>query len=815
MPASGSGGAAARLYVSVEANVGKAVAGLRTADAQFGKTAASAKAMDAAVSRSTATARGASVAYTGMGTAAASTTRKTNASTAATARSSRVTKSYAADAAAARGATTGLGLGATAAQGGMVALAYGLGKSIKAAADFDSQMRNVNSIAGLSEAKFQSLKKSVLDMAGPTAQAPETLAAGMYQLVSSGFNASESLRVMKASAIAATAGLTDAETATTAIAGALNAYQLKASDAQAVSDTLFTTVDKGVLTFQDLAQGLGPVLPFATKLGVDLKQVGAMLSILTIKGVPAAEAMTYTRGAMAQLVKPTTALKKELKELGVASGAELIQKTGSFQAALEALYVSVGKNDRKFAQLFPDIRGLSAAFAVTGKGADDAKQMLKDFNVEAGRTQRVFKEQSKGAGFTWKQLSADVKQAAVDVGQTFEPAVKKGGQALHNLFQVTHKNKNTIGSAFKSVQNFAASSFLGPAGRIASQANDVKKLAGAVGSLGGKKPKVSVDVDTGRAKKQVRDLRDIVQGTNVRPKVTITADNSDAKKKVNDTKKAIDLLPFSKKTGLKVDASQAKSGAAQARSALDSIPSSKTVTVHIRNVSGGGKKRAMGGRVGIAESTTLVGERGPELVSLPQGSMVHTAASTRRILSDEGIRGYAGGGRTKKKKLSKSERIARNNERIDRRSRVLDLRAEKKQVGQDDVSRAKTGLTVAERHLREAKKVRGRDRAEAIARAQLEVAQAQKDIADAEKAAAEKAQDELLQATQEQTQAIQAQTQAMEEMKKELAERNRVTTATHNINTAELNNAFVAWMSNQLGGRIGESTRTLSPKAVY
>jgi len=52
-----------------------------------------------------------------------------------------------------------------------------------------------------------------------------------------------------------------------------------------------------------------------------------------------------------------------------------------------------------------------------------------------------------------------------------------------------------------------------------------------------------------------------------------------------------------------------------------------------KNVVSGGSKRAIGGP---AEGLTLVGERGPELVSLPRGSYVHTAGKTRSMLSESG-----------------------------------------------------------------------------------------------------------------------------------------------------------------------------------
>src|SRR5215468_9238270 len=60
-----------------------------------------------------------------------------------------------------------------------------LALATKAAVDFDRSMRNVNSIAKLSEAQFQALEKRVLALAGPTGQSPKVLADGVYDIVSS------------------------------------------------------------------------------------------------------------------------------------------------------------------------------------------------------------------------------------------------------------------------------------------------------------------------------------------------------------------------------------------------------------------------------------------------------------------------------------------------------------------------------------------------------------------------------------------------------------------------------------------------------
>jgi TP901 family phage tail tape measure protein len=131
------------------------------------------------------------------------------------------------------GAALGLGtksaLALSGAAAGATALGVGLGVSVKMATDFEASMRNVNSIAKLSEGQFKALGDDVLALAGPTAQAPKTLADGLYELVSSGFSAKQSMKILESSAVAATAGLTDTGTATEAVAAILNAYSLPAS----------------------------------------------------------------------------------------------------------------------------------------------------------------------------------------------------------------------------------------------------------------------------------------------------------------------------------------------------------------------------------------------------------------------------------------------------------------------------------------------------------------------------------------------------------------------------------------------------------
>ena len=69
--------------------------------------------------------------------------------------------------------------------------------SVKSAKEFDTSMRNVNSITKLTEKEFQNLSKDVVDMSKKLPQSAKTLAEGLYDISSSGFQGAEGMKVLR------------------------------------------------------------------------------------------------------------------------------------------------------------------------------------------------------------------------------------------------------------------------------------------------------------------------------------------------------------------------------------------------------------------------------------------------------------------------------------------------------------------------------------------------------------------------------------------------------------------------------------------
>jgi len=106
------------------------------------------------------------------------------------------------------------------------------------------------------------------------------------------------MNILKVSAKAAIGGVTETATSADAITTILNAYKKGASEAESVSDMLFTTAKLGKTTMGELGKSIAQAAPIASSFGIDIEDVLAAVVSITKQGVPTAEAMTKIRAAI-------------------------------------------------------------------------------------------------------------------------------------------------------------------------------------------------------------------------------------------------------------------------------------------------------------------------------------------------------------------------------------------------------------------------------------------------------------------------------------------------------------------------------------
>lgn len=315
------------------------------------------------------------------------------------------------------------------------AFAAGTALSVHAAIEFEAAMRNVNSIMGESEGQFARTSDAVRELSRDLPQSATNLAQGLYDIASSGFQGAAGLEVLEQSATAATAGLSDTATASSAIVGALNAYGLSAADAAEVSDILFATVDKGVISFPELAQGMGEWVGTAHAAGISLDEAAAALATMTVNGIQAFEAHTSLNRVILSFISPSEAMAAALKQIGFQSGAAALQSVG-LQGVMEKLADAGFDNVTALQALFPEVRGLRGALALTANEGEKFAAIAGEITDEvqrAGATQRAFEEQSKSTAVQIALLRNNLTDLAIEFGQALLPVIRLAVEVLGDL----------------------------------------------------------------------------------------------------------------------------------------------------------------------------------------------------------------------------------------------------------------------------------------------------------------------------------------------------------------------------------------------
>ncbi|HUU55609.1 MAG TPA: phage tail tape measure protein [Armatimonadota bacterium] len=318
------------------------------------------------------------------------------------------------------GAIRAVGVAFTAGGAAVAASLFGMGR---AAATFEEPMRNVDSILKLSTAGFASMSGAVVELSTRLPQSAATLAAGLYDIASSGFEGADALTVLEASAKAASAGVSDTATAAKAIAGALNAYGMSAGSAGHVSDVLFKTVDRGVISFSELAGGIGEVLASAAAVGVPLEEVGAAIATMTKAGIPAAQTMTSLNRIMVTFLNPPKELAEALAKVTDESALQIIQTKG-LAGAVEILNEVTGNSPELLAAIGLEQRSLKAAMSLTREEGAPYRQELALQAKAAGATQAALERQAEGFNYQFGLMKNQMSAAAIGIGQHLLPALR-------------------------------------------------------------------------------------------------------------------------------------------------------------------------------------------------------------------------------------------------------------------------------------------------------------------------------------------------------------------------------------------------------
>lgn len=306
--------------------------------------------------------------------------------------------------------------------------------AIGGAANFEDQLRTINTVAHLTDQELDGVGKSILDLSKETGKSTDDLTAGFYDLVSAGVPANEAISVLRDSAEFATGALGTTAEAVDLVTSSLNAYGLEAKDSTRVTDIFAQAVADGKVTAAQLGASIAQIAPIAAQSGVSLEEVSAGFALLTAKGVPAAQAATQMRAAISALLTPN----KQLNDLQAQTGinfAKLAREKG-LVVALDQLRKATKGNDDAFAKALGSIEAYNFAVITTGDNADEYATELDKVTVaaeEGGVAHEQYEERMKSAASQGKKFVAGIRATALELAGPFVDSLGGAVIALNEL----------------------------------------------------------------------------------------------------------------------------------------------------------------------------------------------------------------------------------------------------------------------------------------------------------------------------------------------------------------------------------------------
>lgn len=312
---------------------------------------------------------------------------------------------------------------------GAVAIA-GIGvASLKMAADFDTGMREVNTIAKLSEDELGALKGEVLDVAKEMGIGVPDAVNAVYEALGAGVPPENVVDFLRTASAASIGGATDLTTVVDGLTSTLNAYQLTAQDAGHVSDVMFSTVNYGKLTMDELAGSIANVAPIANAAGVSFEETAAAIAAMTAGGTSASEATTQIRDAISSVLRPTEDLNKVFNDAGYESAGAAIESIGLVNA-LDLVKKAAGGDVGQLQKLMGTIGGVQATLTLTGAQAGTFNKALDDMQNGSGQAKAAMEEMNKSASRQWAILKSQINVAMVELGSKLLPILTQAAKSL-------------------------------------------------------------------------------------------------------------------------------------------------------------------------------------------------------------------------------------------------------------------------------------------------------------------------------------------------------------------------------------------------
>jgi TP901 family phage tail tape measure protein len=244
------------------------------------------------------------------------------------------------------------------------------------AGEFDSSMRNIQSLTNESNESLKDLQKELLAVGSGAVAGPQAIADAYYNIASGIGKAEVRMDTLRAATALAEAGQANLGAATSGLISVVNAYNTPAENMTNLSDVFFQTVKKGVGSLDGFVGAMSSISGLSASVGIGFDELGSSMAFLTAKGQTESVAATQLKAAMVSLLRPNEDLSKALQSIGISSGSAMLEQYGLAES-LSMVKAAVGGSQDNMAKALGSVEALQAAITLT---ADDYTSFAQSYS---------------------------------------------------------------------------------------------------------------------------------------------------------------------------------------------------------------------------------------------------------------------------------------------------------------------------------------------------------------------------------------------------------------------------------------------------
>lgn len=337
--------------------------------------------------------------------------------------------------------------------------------------EFQTAMAKVGTIADQNVVSLSDMQKQIINLSNALGVNASTLAEDVYNAISAGQSTADAIAFVEKATMLAKGGFAETGQALDVLTTILNAYNMESSETERISNMLITTQNRGKVTVAELSSVMGKVIPTANANNVALEQLCAGYSIMTARGIAAAETTTYMNSMLNELGKTGSTADKALKQAAGAGFKELMAQGNSLADVLAILQGEADKSGLALADMFGSAEAGKAALTLMANGASGFNDEVSAMVDSAGAATAAYNQMMETTEEKIAKAKTALSNLGIVLGDTFLPYVTTAAEKLAQLVTVfsewAQENPELLSTIVKIVAAIAGLKVAGLAGKLA------------------------------------------------------------------------------------------------------------------------------------------------------------------------------------------------------------------------------------------------------------------------------------------------------------------------------------------------------------